>query len=69
MRWRKRIRLDRDGLNLAADVNAAFSVNRGGTGETNAVRSVSHVRVVQDSGRAARSGGAGEPESERKERG
>jgi hypothetical protein len=68
MRWRRRIRIDRDGLSVAADVNAAISVNRGRAGETNVVRSVSHARVVQDSrGGVQEPGGAANPEDERKE--
>lgn len=51
MRWtkQKRIRIDEDGVNLAADVNAAVVVNRGEAGTSNKVSSESHVRVVQDS--------------------
>jgi hypothetical protein len=51
MRWLRRIRIDGDGVSLAADVNAAVNVNRGHSGETNVTRSVSHVRVEQDSRR------------------
>jgi pyridoxal biosynthesis lyase PdxS len=51
MRWQKLIRLERNGVSLAADINAAIAVNRGETGTTNTVESVSHARVVQDSGR------------------
>jgi hypothetical protein len=51
MQWQKLIRLERDGVSLAAEVNAAIAVNRGETGATNAVESVSQVRVVQDSRR------------------
>ncbi|MEA2372528.1 MAG: hypothetical protein QOH12_2922 [Solirubrobacteraceae bacterium] len=49
MRWLKQIRIEEDGLNLAADIHAAFAVNRGRSGETNKVESTSHVTVVQDS--------------------
>jgi hypothetical protein len=66
MKWRKRMRIDKDGVSLAADVNAAISVNRGQSGATNQVRSVSHVQVVQDS-RRARQDRASESEDERKE--
>jgi hypothetical protein len=67
MKWRKRLRIDRDGVSVAADVNAAISVNRGETDATNEVRSVSHVQVVQDSRRAGENR-ARESEDERKER-
>ena len=64
MRWQKLIRLEKDGVSLAADVNAAIAVNRG---ETNTVESVSvsHVRVVQDSRRRGQdSSGAQAPNNE-----
>jgi hypothetical protein len=68
MKWHKRIRFDRDGVSVAADVNAAVSVNRGEADETNVVRSVSHVHVVQDSRRPReRPDRAGESEDDRKE--
>jgi hypothetical protein len=61
MRWHKRIRIERDGVNLAADINAALAVNQGESGATTEVESVSHARVVQDSRRrAAGSTGAAE---------
>jgi hypothetical protein len=65
MRWQKLIRLERDGVSLAADVNAAIAVNRGETGATNTVESVSQVRVVQDSRR--RSPDAGGTDAPNKE--
>jgi hypothetical protein len=69
MQWRRRIRIDRDGVSVAADVNAALSVNRGRSGEANVVRSVSHVRVVQDSRRGApEPDHAADHEDERKDR-
>jgi hypothetical protein len=49
MRWHKRIRLNRDDLNVIADVNAAVTVNRGGTTSSTRTESVSHATVVQDS--------------------
>jgi hypothetical protein len=68
MKWRKRIRIDRDGLSVASDISAALSVNRGEGDATNEVQSVSHVRVVQDSRRAEQHRDrAGESENERKE--
>ena len=67
MGWRKRIRINRDGLNVAADVNAAVTVNRGGRGSASRTESVSQVRVVQDSRREAASAEA-QPESEQKEK-
>jgi|GraSoiStandDraft_51_1057287.scaffolds.fasta_scaffold809156_3 hypothetical protein len=56
MRWLKQIRIEEDGLNLAADIQAAFAVNRGRLGETNEVESTSHVTVVQDSRRGRPAG-------------
>jgi hypothetical protein len=67
MQWRKRIRFDRDGVSIAADVNAAVTVNRDEPGTTNETRSVSHARVVQDSRPADESGAVKEPEAERNE--
>jgi len=65
MRWHKLIRLEKDCVNLAADINAAVAVNHGGSGSTNKVESVSQVRVVQDSRRrAANSSGAQTPNHE-----
>ena len=62
MRWHKRIRIERDGVDLAADINAAFAVNQGDQGATTRVESVSHARVVQDSRRReAEPTGAEEP--------
>jgi hypothetical protein len=51
MRWHKRIRIERDGVNLAADINAALAVNQGDSGASTKVESVSHTRVVQGSRR------------------
>lgn len=51
MRWIKRIRVEQEGLSLAADINAAVSINDAEPGTTQTVRSESHVRVVQDSRR------------------
>jgi hypothetical protein len=65
MQWQKLIRLERDGVSLAAEVNAAIAVNRGEPGATNTVESVSHVRVVQDSRRRPPdSGGTKAPNEE-----
>jgi hypothetical protein len=65
MRWHKRIRIERDGVNLAADVNAALAVNQGDSGATTKVESVSHARVVQGSPhRAAGSTGGEEPQEQ-----
>jgi hypothetical protein len=63
MRWRKRIRINSEGVRLAADVDAAISVNRAKSGATTESRSVSHVRVVQDS-RGSRADSHGEKPSE-----
>jgi hypothetical protein len=61
MRWHRRIRIERDGVNIAADVNAAVAVNQGDPGATSKVESVSHARVVQDSRRRTESTSAQEP--------
>ena len=66
MRWFKQIRLEEDGLNLAADIEAVIAVNRGRTGATNKVESTSHVSVVQDS-RERRAAGE-QPRTDPKER-
>jgi hypothetical protein len=51
MRWHKRIRLDEDAINLAADIDAVVAINRGAPGTTTRVASASSVTVVQDSRR------------------
>jgi hypothetical protein len=43
MRWHKRIRLDEDAINLAADIDAVVAINRGAPGATNRVESASNV--------------------------
>ena len=60
MRWHKRIHIQRDGVDLAADINAGLAVNQGDPGATSKVESVSRARVVQDSRRRAESAGAEE---------
>jgi hypothetical protein len=69
MKWRKRIRIDREGLSLDADINAAIAVNKGQPGTTNKVESVSHARVVQDSRGNAnkKSSGGTDPESDQED--
>jgi hypothetical protein len=68
MEWRKRIRVDKDGVSVAADVNAAIAINQGEPGATNKVDSVSHVRVVQDSRRRTQTqSGADAPETEQED--
>jgi len=66
MRWFKRIRLEQDGINLAADLDVVVAVNRGRTGATNRVESNRHVSVVQDS-RQRRDAGE-QPQTDPKER-
>jgi hypothetical protein len=51
MQWSKRIRIEEDGLELAADIDAAIAVNHGRPGTTNRVARASRVTVVQDSRR------------------
>ena len=69
MRWHKRIRLNRDDLNVIADVNAAVTVNRGETASVTRTDSVSHVSVVQGH-RGSRQDAEKEqpPETERREK-
>jgi hypothetical protein len=64
MRWRRRIHIEREGIEVVADVNAAVSVNRSEPGATNQVHSVSHARVVQDSRRPPCAPGGGPPDAE-----
>jgi hypothetical protein len=61
MRWHKRIRVQRDGIDLAADLNAVIAVNQGDPGEATRVESVSSARVDQDPRSEADSTGAEEP--------
>jgi hypothetical protein len=49
MRWHQLIRLERRGVRLAADVNAAVTVNQLEPGAAMNVASASDARVVQDS--------------------
>ena len=58
MRWHKRIRLQEDGIDLAADIDAVIAINRGRPGTTTRVESDSSVTAVQDSRPAS---AAGEP--------
>jgi hypothetical protein len=67
MRWRKRIRFDGNGVNVAADVNAVIAVNRSESGAKNESEMVSHVRIVQgsrSSGPGAKRGEAPKTEQE-----
>ena len=67
MRWIKRIRLDKEGVKVAADVHAAVSVNTDEPGATQTVRSVSHTSVAQDSRDTPPSSSGETEESEKKE--
>jgi hypothetical protein len=69
MRWIKRIRFNRDGVSVAADVNAAIAINESESRTSQAARSVSRTTVVQDSRRADPKppGGAQETEQEKEE--
>jgi hypothetical protein len=49
MRLRKQVRICRDGLDLAADVNVAIVVNHGEPGEARKVETVRQLRIVQSS--------------------
>jgi len=66
MRWFKQLRIDGEGVNLAADIEAVVAVNRGRPGEIHVVDSTSHVAVVQDSRRGANAGE--QPPTDPKER-
>ncbi len=59
--FNRRVRREKDGLNLAADINAVVSVNEGERGK-NAVSSKTHTRVVQRSKRS------GSPRTTKEER-
>jgi hypothetical protein len=67
MRWRKRIRLERDGVSFAADVNAAITISQDRSGVTQEIRSVSHQRVVQDSRPKAQGSGGYSPSEPQEE--
>jgi hypothetical protein len=67
MRWRQRIRLEREGVSVAADVNAAIAVNHDLTGACQKVESASHVRVVQDSRPGQQGSGDGVPPENQEE--
>lgn len=68
MRWRKRIRFDGNGVNVAADINAVIAVNRAQAGAKNESGMVSQVRIVQDSGRPGQSANGGDaPETEQED--
>ncbi|MGH2683131.1 MAG: hypothetical protein ACRDIX_07850 [Actinomycetota bacterium] len=47
---KRRIRHQKDGVNLAADIDAVVSVNTGESGKTSVTRSRSRSRIVQRSG-------------------
>ena len=65
MRWQKGIHVQRDGVNVAADINAALAVTQGDHGATTRIGSVSDARVVQDSRRhETESTGAAEPRNQ-----
>jgi hypothetical protein len=48
--FKRRIRRQEDGVNLAADIDAVVSVNTGESGKTSVTRSQSRSRIVQRSG-------------------
>lgn len=55
MRWHKQVRISREGLDLAAEVNAAIVVNSDEPDADRTADASSHVRIVQNarSGRTA----------------
>ena len=61
MRWRTQIRLNGEGVSVAADIDAAIAVNAGRPGAEGESRSTSTVRVVQGPRRAPGDGMGGEP--------
>jgi hypothetical protein len=64
MRWHKRIRIQRDGVDLAADINAGLAVNQGDPGATTKVEAVSDARVAQRSRRREPDSTAEGPQNE-----
>jgi hypothetical protein len=48
--FKRRIRREKDGVNVAADIDAVLSVNAGKSGQTSVTRSRSRSRIVQRSG-------------------
>jgi hypothetical protein len=72
VKWNRRIRLERDGIDLAAEINAAVAVNRGTPGQTTKVDSqttkvdsASRVSAARRSRRAP--GDAEAPQTDPKE--
>ncbi len=58
------MRIKREGLDLAADVNVAIAVNRGEPGAVSDARAVSHGQVVQAAGASPRRARRNDPPSE-----
>jgi hypothetical protein len=53
MRWHKRIRVVRDGIDLAADIDAVIAVNTGQSSSTTRVAQTRSVAIAQDRRRAS----------------
>jgi hypothetical protein len=51
MRWHKQIRIDHDGIDVAAEIDAVIAVNRGRPGATTSAAAERVVAVVQSSRR------------------
>jgi hypothetical protein len=66
MRWHKQIRVEHDGVDVAAEIDAVIAVNHGKSGANTSATAESVVTVVQQS--SSREPAAGEqPQSDPKE--
>jgi hypothetical protein len=59
--FKRRIRHEKDGVNVAADIDAVVSLNAGESGQTSVTRSRSRSRIVQRSGSQKRAKGSENP--------
>jgi CMP-2-keto-3-deoxyoctulosonic acid synthetase len=67
--FKRRIRREQDGLNVAADIDAVVSVNTGESGQTSVTRSRSRSRIVQRSGSEKPANGTKDPRNRQPEEG
>jgi hypothetical protein len=67
--FKRRIRHEKDGVNLAADIDAVVSVNTGESGKTSVTRSRSRSRIVQRSGSKKPTNGTKDPKNRQPEEG
>jgi hypothetical protein len=67
--FKRRIRRQQDGVNVAADIDAVVSVNTGESGRTSITRSRSRSRIVQRSGSKKPANGTKDPRNRQPEEG